>query len=157
MTAGRRPKPTALKLLAGNPGKRPLNTNEPEPDALDANTPPPEHLSEEAKTEWRRILPLLIASSVATVLDIPPIAAYCQAWARWVEAEGFVAQQGVVIETKHGAPTQNPYLSVANKAMEQMFRFLTELGMSPASRTRVQVKKAKRANPFSSLPGGKSA
>ena len=30
-TRGRKPKPTALKVLEGNPGKRPLNENEPIP------------------------------------------------------------------------------------------------------------------------------
>jgi hypothetical protein len=29
---GRRPKPTRLKMLTGNPGKRPLNNDEPRPD-----------------------------------------------------------------------------------------------------------------------------
>ena len=28
---GRKPKPTALKLLEGNPGKRPINEHEPVP------------------------------------------------------------------------------------------------------------------------------
>ena len=28
---GRKPKPTAVKVLEGNPGKRSLNTNEPKP------------------------------------------------------------------------------------------------------------------------------
>ena len=30
-TRGRKPKPTALKVLEGNPGKRPLNDREPVP------------------------------------------------------------------------------------------------------------------------------
>jgi hypothetical protein len=34
MTAGRRPKPTRLKLITGNPGKRPLNRNEPNPKRI---------------------------------------------------------------------------------------------------------------------------
>ncbi|MEQ8198694.1 MAG: phage terminase small subunit P27 family, partial [Clostridiaceae bacterium] len=29
---GRKPKPTAIKVLEGNPGKRPLNKNEPKPE-----------------------------------------------------------------------------------------------------------------------------
>ena len=31
-TRGRKPKPTAIKELEGNPGKRPLNANEPKPE-----------------------------------------------------------------------------------------------------------------------------
>ncbi len=50
---GRRPKPTALKLIAGNPGKRPLNRNEPKP----AHSVPtcPAHLSPTGKAEWKRL------------------------------------------------------------------------------------------------------
>lgn len=31
-TRGRKPKPTAMKELEGNPGKHPLNTSEPKPN-----------------------------------------------------------------------------------------------------------------------------
>jgi hypothetical protein len=37
---GRRPKPTPVKVLTGNPGKRPLNKNEPRPDVLIPECPP---------------------------------------------------------------------------------------------------------------------
>jgi phage terminase small subunit len=50
--AGRRPEPTALKELAGNPGKRALNTNEPQPGGI-PKCPP--HLDKIAKAEWKRI------------------------------------------------------------------------------------------------------
>ena len=51
--AGRKPKPTALKKLEGNPGKRKLNTKEPVP----AKGMPegPKWLLPEAKEEWKRL------------------------------------------------------------------------------------------------------
>lgn len=50
---GRKPKPTALKVLEGNPGKRQLNVVEPKP----RNKAPkcPAWLDAEAKKEWRRL------------------------------------------------------------------------------------------------------
>lgn len=48
--AGRKPKPTALKKLEGNPGKRKLNTKEPIPAKGMLNCP--EWLLPEAKKEW---------------------------------------------------------------------------------------------------------
>ena len=48
--AGRKPKPTSLKVLEGNPGKRQLNPNEPKPDASVPKCPA--WLSKEAKREW---------------------------------------------------------------------------------------------------------
>ena len=58
---GRKPKPTALKELEGNPGGRPLNHNEPKP----AKKAPrcPSWLEDEAKKEWKRMGKVLEAGS----------------------------------------------------------------------------------------------
>jgi hypothetical protein len=47
---GPRPEPSSLKLLKGNPGKRPLNEREPKPPAGAPEAPA--HLDEEARREW---------------------------------------------------------------------------------------------------------
>ena len=52
--AGRKPKPTALKKLEGNPGKRKLNTKEPVPGKGMPDCP--KWLLPEAKKEWKRLL-----------------------------------------------------------------------------------------------------
>jgi P27 family predicted phage terminase small subunit len=67
------------------------------------------------------------------------LALYCQAWARWVEAERSLEKYGVMVKSPNGFPMQSPYLAVANKAMEQMTKLLTEFGMSPSSRARAAV------------------
>jgi len=51
--SGRKPKPTAIKVLEGNPGKRSLNTQEPKPRKKAPRCPP--WLEEEAKKEWKRM------------------------------------------------------------------------------------------------------
>lgn len=48
---GRKPKPTAVKVLEGNPGKRSLNTNEPKPQKKTPRCPA--WLEAEAKKEWK--------------------------------------------------------------------------------------------------------
>ena len=50
---GRKPKPTAVKVLEGNPGKRSLNTGEPKPEKKAPRCPA--WLEDEAKKEWRRM------------------------------------------------------------------------------------------------------
>jgi len=50
---GRRPKPMAMKVLEGNPGKRDLNTGEPTPRKRAPRCP--SWLEEEAKKEWKRM------------------------------------------------------------------------------------------------------
>ena len=52
-TRGRKPTPTAIKELEGNPGKRPLNTKEPKPAKKAPSCP--KWLEPEAKKEWRRL------------------------------------------------------------------------------------------------------
>ncbi len=131
------PKPTKLKLLSGNAGKRPLNPNEPEPEVEIPEIP--EHLGEEARREWERISTDLADVGLLTRIDRAALAAYCQAWARWVEAEGQLKKFGVIVKSPNGYPMQSPLLAIANKALEQMRKFLTEFGMTPASRTRIHA------------------
>ncbi len=88
-----------------------------------------------------------------TEIDTAALAAYCQAWGRWRGAEEKLNEFGVVI--KVGASLQvSPYLSVANKAMEQMTRLLIEFGMTPSSRSRVSVSDAQKEDPFEEIRQG---
>src|ERR1700687_4546306 len=80
-----RPVPTRLKILRGNPGKRPINTAEPKPRI---KMPPcPDHLNDDGKKEWRRVGRILVECGVLTDLDRAAISSYCTAWQRHVEAE----------------------------------------------------------------------
>lgn len=152
---GRKPKPTALKLLTGNPGKRALNRDEPTPDTpLGA---PPAHLSAPALAEWDRIAAGLVGSRIATDLDAGIVAAYCQAYGRWSDAEEALAQvsngaKGLVIKTKSGNLIQNPLVGIANKAMADMARYAAELGLTPSARSRVTcAPPPAKDNPFALL------
>jgi len=71
--------------LHGNPGKRPLNTNEPQPELGIPELPT--MLNGEALLEWHRITVELLQLGLMTKVDRAALAAYCQAWGRWVEAE----------------------------------------------------------------------
>ena len=55
---GPMPKPTALKLIAGNPGKRALNLSDGVNPRIEIPAPP-KHLGKSAVKEWRRITPIL--------------------------------------------------------------------------------------------------
>ena len=132
---GRRPLPTALKLVAGNPGKRPLNHLEPRP--VVAIPTCPAHLSPTAKTEWKRLAHHLHRLGVLTGLDRSALAAYCQAYGRWVEAERRLKETPVLLKTPAGYVQPSPWLAISNKAVEQMGKFAAQIGLSPASRSRV--------------------
>ena len=126
---GRLPKP------AGMSTRRPARADGP---AVRLPACPP-HLQGEARKEWRRIGRKLLACGLLTEIDGAALALYCQAWARWIEAEGNLVRYGTVIKAPSGYPIVSPYLSIANTAMAQMTRLLVEFGMSPSSRSRVAV------------------
>jgi P27 family predicted phage terminase small subunit len=139
---GRKPKPTHLKLIIGNPGNHPLNRAEPKPKG-GAPKPPPE-LNADALAEWKRVSPRLLDAGILTSVDRATLAAYCQAFGRWREAERALADiakrnplTNLMIETKSGNFIQNPLLGIANKAMSDMVRYAAELGMTPSARSRV--------------------
>ena len=144
--AGPAPKPTKLKKLAGNPGKRRMNAAEPEPRA-DAGYCP-RWLPDEAKREWRRVAPELLRLGLLTVVDVLPLVAYCMAYARWREACDVLEKQGLTFATPNGYEQQRPEVAIANKAMMEMKALAQEFGMTPASRSRVTLPSAKPTDPF---------
>lgn len=134
---GRKPDPTVLRVLKGNPSKRPLPTKEPTPKLVDASHPPPDWLDDAAKAEWRRIAPMLARNGLLTEMDLDALTAYCHAWCVWKDANAKIRQFGIVIKAKNGFPMASPYLPIANKAMVTMKAFMIEFGMTPSSRSRV--------------------
>jgi P27 family predicted phage terminase small subunit len=115
----------------------------------------PDHLSEEAKREWRRIIPLLEQRGTLSRADGASIALYCETHARWLQAKGDVAAHGIIVETtvldRSGEQVttrkQNPALKIAENAERSLRAFLREFGMTPQSRERV-----KPAKPFEQKP-----
>lgn len=135
---GPAPKPTALKVLQGNPGKRGLPKGEPRPAA--GKVPPaPRWLGEEARREWRRVARALHAAGLLTEADHDALALYCETFASWRRAEAQVRAKGEVVRTAGGNVIQNPYLSIANRAKKDALLLLREFGMTPAARSRISV------------------
>ena len=136
-TRGRKPKPTALKILEGNPGKRPLNDKEPQPEKKAPRCP--SWLEQEAKNEWRRMSKTLEAMGLLTLVDKAAFAGYCQAYARWKEAEEFLSKHGTIFKTPSGYIQQVPQVSIAQTYLKVMKDFCSEFGLTPAARTRIRV------------------
>ncbi len=137
---GRRPKPTRLKLLTGNPGKRPLNDREPEPEPGIPDCPP--ELGVVAKREWDRLAGELGKLRIITNLDRAALAAYCGAYALWAEATEQIEKYGSMVKSPSGYPQQSPYLAIANRQTEIMMRIASEFGFTPASRSRISAPSA---------------
>lgn len=150
---GRKAKPTARKQLAGNPGKRALNTAEPKFSDV-TNIDPPDWLSSRAETMWRMLVPELLREKVLCITDLHNVEAFCSAYSKWRLAEEAVEEFGIVVESAQGSPMKNPALTAANEAMRQMATFGALLGLDPSSRSRIiGGKKPGGDNPFSGLLG----
>jgi P27 family predicted phage terminase small subunit len=132
---GRRPKPTRIKALTGNPGKRPLNIHEPRPEpALPAC---PRELSPSVQQEWARLTAELSKLNLITNLDRGALATYCGAYAMWAEAMEQIQKYGTMVKSPTGFPIQSPYLAIVNRQAEIMMRIASEFGFTPASRSRI--------------------
>ena len=144
-------KPTALRILEGNPSKRPLPKNEPKPDPSMPECP--EWLLDEAKEEWFRIAPELYKLRLLTRLDRVALAAYCQSYAKWAEAERWLKEHGPVypILNEDGSVRylqQAPQVGIANQCLKQIRAFCAEFGLTPASRARIELPSEREDDDF---------
>jgi len=146
---GRRPKPTRVKVLTGNPGKRPLNLNEPRPEPVIPDCPV--ELGPAGRAEWDRLCNQLGALKLLTSLDRAALAAYCGAYALWAEATEAIQKYGAMVKSPSGYPIQSPYVSIANRQAEIMMRIASEFGFTPASRSRIATPSATEPNLFDRL------
>ena len=103
---GRRPVPTRMKVLTGNPGKRPLNEHEPQPEPTIPDCPP--QLGPIAREEWDRLIGELASLRMVTALDRSALAAYCNAYGLWAEATEAIQKYGTMVKSPTGYPMQSP-------------------------------------------------
>ena len=137
---GRPPKPTYLKVLEGNPGKRPLNENEPKPKPSAPKCPA--WLSPVAKKEWKRIAPELERLGLLSVIDGAALEGYCESYAKWVELTQFLKKfekQGYMFKTPSGYMQQLPQVSMAQRYLALVKAFCSEFGLTPSSRSRMTL------------------
>jgi P27 family predicted phage terminase small subunit len=148
---GRRgPKPTPIKILEMRGSWRAKGKDEPQ---YPVSVPIcPAHLNEEARKEWKRLTQLLKDQGLIALVDRACLAGLCVAWARWIKAEEKVEQLGEVLKSKKtGVLYPNPYLAIANKALEQINRFSALFGLNPSSRIGLKTNP-----PVPSAPNDKS-
>lgn len=134
---GRPPKPTRLKILAGNPGHRPLNKAEPRPQLGEPKCP--SWLSKSAKAKWRRVAPELAKLGLLTIVDGDALAAYCQAWAEFEWATTTLEKEGRTSKTSTGYMQQHPAVSMQRSAFAIIRQFSAMFGLDPSSRSGLTV------------------
>lgn len=140
--AGRRPTPTELKLVRGNPGKRPINKKEPLPAKRIPSTPA--HLTDEGQMAWGRLTVLLDRMGVLTEADGFALERLCDCYSEILALRELIDANGRTYET---TSTQGELVIKANPAVamladaDRRFKsYLVEFGLTPAARSKVQIK-----------------
>lgn len=141
---GRKPKPTALRLVGGNAGKRTINRREPVPASGVGD--PPEWMNEDQAKAWRWAIGEAPAGMLRS-LDQSALTAWIIAADLHRQATEKLNAGTMLIRTREGYPMQSPYLAIVNRQAQIMLKAAAELGFTPSSRSRVEVGPSEEENP----------
>jgi len=143
--SGRRPQPTALKVLRGNPGKRKPNKNEPVPPS--GTVVKPRGLSKAAGSVWDELAPVCIAMKTLTPADVRVFATLCELQSTLQMASASKDGKALLSLAREGE--DSPTLTVTIDAVLRLERdtanalrpYYALFGLEPVSRARIQVAK----------------
>jgi P27 family predicted phage terminase small subunit len=135
-TRGRKPKPTSVKQLQGNPGKRPLNKREPKPLT---EVKRPWGLGRGlAGKFWDEHAPELERLEVLTGVDGPAFRLAAEHYSLAIEALKELRAEGLTIEGRDG-PKKHPLAQIARDNSMAFKSYAVEFGMTPSSRARLKL------------------
>lgn len=144
------PKPTALKLVGGNAGKRAINKKEPKPKAKRPKVPA--HLSPKAKTAFRKVCNLLEDMGVLTIADGLALEMLCDAYAEWRDLRKTIETEGATYETTGTSGDvvvkARPEVAMASDAWKRVKSMAAEFGLTASSRTKLQVNEPEEVDPL---------
>lgn len=142
---GPKPKPNALKLLAGNPGRRPIQAAA-GPRYAPGAPAMPKNLSKPARAVWKRTCRVMAAAGALAEADRDTLAAYCVAVAGLEECNALIDLEGFLIDVptvdRNGRLTGatvrklHPAIKVRSDLMGKVLLFARDLGLTPAARSR---------------------
>ena len=139
--AGRRPKPTILKLVEGNPGKRKINKSEPKPKRQIPSCPA--HMSDAGKVAWGRLSVLLDRMGVLTEADSSALERLCDCYSDILICRESLARDGWTYKTVDAQGNTlikgNPAATQLRSADSQFKSYLIEFGLTPAARSKVHA------------------
>ncbi len=112
--------------------------NEKEPQVEVSIPDPPDHLVDEEINIFVTTAGKLARMRVMTEADVDALSIYAVNFCRWKAATQKVREMGMIVKSPKNYLIQNPFLAIANKAQKCCMDILTEFGLTPSSRTRVQ-------------------
>ena len=150
---GPAPKPTALKKLAGNPGKRALNSSEPQPEKIVPAMP--RGLPKRAQRFWKDHAEKLERLGLLTAVDGPAFTLMTLHYAVALEALTIIQQgldlpadeegrqqsvmAGLLQVDENGAMRKHPLLQVWRENSTAFRHYAAQFGLTPAARGRLSI------------------
>lgn len=149
--AAPKPVPTHMRLVKGNPSKRAINTKEPKPPVGKPKCP--SHLDPKGKAAWKKLCEILDNMGVLTLADQFALEILCSVYARIRFLQERIKEKGgTSYETMN---TQGevmhrafPEITQLEKAEHTFRSYITEFGLTPSSRSKVQVENKVTADPL---------
>lgn len=135
MSTGRKPKPTRMKEIQGNPGKRKLNGDEPKP-TLPVKRP--RGMAARPRKVWDEIAPDLERVGVMTGWDTFALRLLAEHYSVAIEAVEELRADGLTVDGRDG-PKKHPAATVFKENAQAALRVMTEFGMTPSSRSRLHL------------------
>jgi P27 family predicted phage terminase small subunit len=122
-------KPRALKILEGNPGRRPI-----EPEVPFKREPPvkPEGLSPDASWMWDEIVFHMQDMNLLKPVDGASLRMLCETFARWKEAVRMRQEEGLLATTSQGR-NKAPWINIEENASRDFRAWCAEYGITPAT------------------------
>ena len=131
-------KPVKLKILHGTDQPCRRKTEAKVNDDLPLRVPPPEYLNPSGRKKWNELVRLLRKKGILEKTDLGSLEACCAAYDEMVECQLAIKKYGGIVEYTDGKTSQQvPLLSARNRAMEVYKKFMSEFGLSPASRAKL--------------------
>jgi len=131
---GPKPKPTGLRILEGNPSRRPINHTEPRPTGEPVCPP---HLCDDAQATWAQIMDSLPPGMIASA-DAPLLAAYCEACATHKQATERLNKRREINDLVYRGKV-TPWIKIVADQARVMAMLSTRLGLSPADRSGLKL------------------
>jgi P27 family predicted phage terminase small subunit len=141
---GRKKIPTEIKELRGTARADRKTPAQMKPDPFQNIPMPPEHLGEIAQAEWINIVSNYAKLNMLSSLDASMIASYCTLIEQYIEANTELKAQSKIVQVFNAdgsvkGTTANPLIKIANEALDRALKIAVELGLTPASRTKISV------------------
>ncbi len=133
---GRKPKPLALRVLEGNPGKRKLPNA---PNFAGSFGPPPRWLGKIGTELWRQLAPELETKRLAAPEYRTIFLALCANYERAVTATRAIQRQGMTYKTPNATHRRRPEVGIAAQAWALVGKFCVEFGLTPSAVGRINL------------------